>query len=135
MMRVTQDVPRGRRSVDTSIHDSRLSDWHRHVMDTLYVAVAESDDAHELYAVRCSTDAQLGHVLRRLGYDANTATCDGYILVPETLMAELIPLGHLVPGRTSKLPLHITAARDFSASTGGARQGLHTSWSRTLSLQ
>ena len=59
-------------------------------------------------------------VLKRLGYSANSAESDGYLLLSDTPKAELVPLGHIVPGRTERLPLPILAKKQTRPTSEGA---------------
>ena len=63
---------------------------------------------------------QRAQVLKRLGYNANSAESDGYLLLSDTPMAELVPLGHIVPGRTERLPMPILAKKQTRPTAEGA---------------
>ena len=107
--RTLDAVPRARRSLEP---DVRPSDWAKHALETVYLSVGESPEDQTAYPLRCSPSATLGQLLSRLGFDPDSAQSDGFYLVADTPVSELIPMGHLVAGRTSKLPLVLTATRD-----------------------
>ena len=100
--------------------------------ENFYLSIGESEADLSLAKIRASPNATLGQVLNRLGYNANSAESEGYLLLDDTPLGELIPLGHVVAGRTERLPMPITAKKQTRASSNGVYHSASRSSQWTL---